>query len=454
MSSIHQTWRASSGRTRRLGACGAVLAVAFMGADLPAAGAQDSSSGAVDVLTADRAEVMATLAALETRFGQQRAEAAAAESAATAAAEAAAAAEARLARAEREVEQARRTVAGYAVEAYMRPPGQDALRVLSLTETQEASYASTVIRILTEERHQVVDELVAKKTRATSERSRAREAADSSRRSANDAQVKLVQLDRLRVEQQQVAAELDDRLDAALAEAAALVALDEQKAEELVAEELALRESGPPSVVPPSADGRGGNPTTGPPVAGPPAPQPRPTTPAPPTTARPTTTTPRTSPTTTVPRTPTTTVPRTPTTTIPTAPGTVTWADVTRVGGIWVHKSIASNVSGLLNAATAAGLNLAGGGYRDAAGQIATRRANCGPTYYDIYEKPASQCTPPTARPGRSMHERGLAIDFTSGGSLITSRSNPAFIWLNENAARFGLYNLPSEPWHWSTNGS
>jgi LAS superfamily LD-carboxypeptidase LdcB len=132
----------------------------------------------------------------------------------------------------------------------------------------------------------------------------------------------------------------------------------------------------------------------------------------------------------------------------------VTWADVTNVGGIYVHTSIANNVRNLLNAATAAGFSLRGGGYRDPAGQIATRRANCGPTYYDIYEKPASQCTPPTARPGRSMHERGLAIDFTSSGRLITTRSDPAFVWLSNNAARFGLFNLPSEPWHWSTNGS
>ena len=52
------------------------------------------------------------------------------------------------------------------------------------------------------------------------------------------------------------------------------------------------------------------------------------------------------------------------------------------------------------------------------------------------------------------MHERGLAIDFTNGGRLITSRSNAAFRWLASNAARFGLYNLPEEPWHWSTNGN
>jgi D-alanyl-D-alanine carboxypeptidase len=52
------------------------------------------------------------------------------------------------------------------------------------------------------------------------------------------------------------------------------------------------------------------------------------------------------------------------------------------------------------------------------------------------------------------MHERGLAIDFTYQGSIITSKSNPAFKWLAANAKKYGLYNLPSEPWHWSTNGN
>jgi hypothetical protein len=51
------------------------------------------------------------------------------------------------------------------------------------------------------------------------------------------------------------------------------------------------------------------------------------------------------------------------------------------------------------------------------------------------------------------MHERGLAIDFVCNGSLITSRSSECFQWLAANAPSYGLQNLPSEPWHWSTNG-
>ena len=51
------------------------------------------------------------------------------------------------------------------------------------------------------------------------------------------------------------------------------------------------------------------------------------------------------------------------------------------------------------------------------------------------------------------MHEQGLAIDFQYNGAGIKDHSNPGYQWLARNAARFGLMNLPSEPWHWSVNG-
>lgn len=127
--------------------------------------------------------------------------------------------------------------------------------------------------------------------------------------------------------------------------------------------------------------------------------------------------------------------------------------DIVTVGGIRVHSSIAGNLQRLLAAASASGINFGGGGYRDSAGQIATRRNNCGSSNYAIYEMPASSCRPPTARPGSSMHERGLAIDFTQGGSTLT-RGSSGFAWLRANAASYGFFNLPSEPWHWSTNGN
>jgi hypothetical protein len=121
-------------------------------------------------------------------------------------------------------------------------------------------------------------------------------------------------------------------------------------------------------------------------------------------------------------------------------------------GSITVAESIGGSVQQLLNAARADGVSLCGGGYRSSDDQIAVRRSNCGTSNYAIYEMPASDCTPPTARPGSSQHEQGLAIDFTQGGSTLDS-SDSGFRWLDSNAAGYGLYNLPSEPWHWSTTG-
>jgi LAS superfamily LD-carboxypeptidase LdcB len=126
---------------------------------------------------------------------------------------------------------------------------------------------------------------------------------------------------------------------------------------------------------------------------------------------------------------------------------------LTTVRGITVASSIAGQLEGMLSAASSAGINLSGGGYRDPSAQIAVRRNNCGTSNYAIYEMPASACSPPTARPGASQHERGLAIDFSANGSLIESRSSAGFQWLAGNASRYGFYNLPSEPWHWSTTG-
>jgi hypothetical protein len=112
-------------------------------------------------------------------------------------------------------------------------------------------------------------------------------------------------------------------------------------------------------------------------------------------------------------------------------------------GSITVDSSIASNVQSLLNASPSS-IALCGWGWRSSQQQQELWDAhNC-----DV------QCTVPTAPPGSSMHERGLAIDFTTHGHTINSRSDPAFQWMSANASSYGLYNLPSEPWHWSTNGN
>jgi len=120
------------------------------------------------------------------------------------------------------------------------------------------------------------------------------------------------------------------------------------------------------------------------------------------------------------------------------------------VGGITVNCAISGKLGNMLNAARGDGVALSGGGYRDPAQQIELRKQHCGTSYYAIYQMSSSSCSPPTARPGSSQHEIGLAIDFEN----CSSRGTRCYQWLAGNAAGFGFYNLPSEPWHWSTSGS
>ncbi len=127
--------------------------------------------------------------------------------------------------------------------------------------------------------------------------------------------------------------------------------------------------------------------------------------------------------------------------------------EIIKVAGFWVHESIAFNVEAMMAAAAADGVFFGGGGWRDSQRQIELREKHCGSSEYAIWEMPSSECSPPTARPGSSMHERGLALDLTYQGALIGTRNNDGYRWLDANAARFGFFNLPSEPWHWSTNG-
>lgn len=53
---------------------------------------------------------------------------------------------------------------------------------------------------------------------------------------------------------------------------------------------------------------------------------------------------------------------------------------------------------------------------------------------------------PKAARPGRSNHHRGIAVDIPVGGD----ESSDNYHWLATHACRFGfLRTVPTEPWHW-----
>jgi len=400
----------------------------------------DPSTPATDTLAAERDQIRAEVADIDARIRSAEAAAAEAQARVDAAQATATASAERAERASNDAETAAREARAYAIEAFVRPPAQDALSATEISETKDAAYASGVLKIVADRRRRVVDTMNAARVVADREHGEARAAMEAQRVEVQRARAEVSTLEATRAQQAGLASRLDDRLDAALAEAAALKRVNARVADDLAAQEVALRQGGPASAA--TAPSAASTPQVATVAASPTS-----STSSMPTAQKPATTT-------TVPR-PATTIPST---TVPsppvTGPGLVTWSDVTKVGGIWVNKSVASNVQGLLAAARSAGFSLSGGGYRDPAGQIAVRMANCGTSDYAIYQMPASLCTPTTARPGTSMHERGLAMDLQSSGRLITSRTDPAFIWLSANAARFGFYNLPSEPWHWSTNGN
>lgn len=346
----------------------------------------------VNVLKASDAEVEKALDALNGQVRAQEARAAAVRQAADVAAKAALAARAAEQRTAAELAELQASMTTIAVETYMRGPARDMGMALEAESLQDAATRQHFIKVTASKGVEAADQLRATREDLEVQRAAAEraEATAKERRRAVDA--RLTEVRNAMAVKERVADAVEQRLERALAEASSLEALDQKLAAEIKARQARLAS-------------RVGQRAPGAPRAS-------------------------------------------------RGVSRVGPVNLTTVRGITVASEIADNLERVLSAAEADGFQLSGGGYRSSDGQIAARRANCGTSDYAIYEMPASSCNPPTARPGMSMHERGLAVDFTSGGRLISSRRDPAFGWLSDNAARFGLYNLPEEPWHWSTNGN
>jgi len=355
----------------------------------------------VDALQASDGEVDRALRDLDENVrGQQAALADAERQTAEATAEETAAHEA-AARKASEADALRARVAAIAVAAYVKPPGDDVFERFSAASATIAAQKEALLQARVGRATDLMDELRAARHEQEAAERRATDARARAEQGRAEAEARLADLSTARAQQAAFAGAAQDRLDAKLGEAAALARVDGRLAAQIAGEGQALVALLPPVPTPPPA-------------------RPAPT---------------------------------------PASGGGVTRRPglgsvaLATVGGITVSASIAGQLSALLAAAAADGLTLGGSGYRDPSSQIALRRAHCGTSDYAIYDMPASDCNPPTAKPGASMHEQGLAIDFTYGGAFIESRLSRAFRWLAANAGRFGFANLPSEPWHWSTTG-
>ena len=109
--------------------------------------------------------------------------------------------------------------------------------------------------------------------------------------------------------------------------------------------------------------------------------------------------------------------------------------------------------------------------YRSISSQIYLRMKNCGHrTFEAIMSSPTrARCNPPTARPGRSRHQMGLAIDFDgsigatskkadgSRDNLEPGVSSKANVWLTSKGLSgdktFNIKRYSAESWHWSVDG-
>lgn len=112
------------------------------------------------------------------------------------------------------------------------------------------------------------------------------------------------------------------------------------------------------------------------------------------------------------------------------------------VQGIPLNIEIAKNVAQMIEDAEKEGVKLTIlSGFRSNQKQYQVGLDNgCGE---DTSKWPDS-CDTPTAKPGKSNHQKGLAIDFEEYD----------YDWLVKNAEKYGLYaKIPKEPWHWSVTG-
>lgn len=355
----------------------------------------------VDALEAKDAEVQAALAEIERNVARQRSELEQAERVqAQSEAELAKATQA-VADAQHRIDELNEQADRLVVDSFVNPPSDYALEPLRAGSITDAAVIQAVLEMQGERDAQVLERLAqAHDALATEQASRADAAAEAEQASEAAAQ-ELGDVEAALGQQQAFAADLETRLNAKLAEAESLRTLDTELSDRLAREQEALaaqlaaqaaQQQAPAADVAPAQ--------------------------------------------------------------ITPAPGGLATVTCPGGGSITVAGSIAANVQALLDAAAADGVMLCGGGYRDPEEQIQLRMEHCGTSNYAIYEMPASECDPPTAIPGTSMHEQGLAIDFTCNGGGTVSSGDECWDWLQANAVGYGLYNLPSEPWHWSTNGN
>jgi len=129
--------------------------------------------------------------------------------------------------------------------------------------------------------------------------------------------------------------------------------------------------------------------------------------------------------------------------------GPVRQFDLLDVEGHRVNKLLYFQVKDILKESRAKNIPMSlTSTFRDCAEQRSLRSSNCG----GDTSLPADSCNPPTEKPGESLHNYGMAIDFKCDNSPTFEKSS-CYTWLKENAPKYKLQQRAEEPWHWSFTG-
>jgi peptidoglycan hydrolase CwlO-like protein len=382
----------------------------------------------IDALQAKDVEVQAALSELENNVATQQAELDEAERAHEEAEGELAAAIQAVADAQLRIDELNRRADELVVQSFVSPPTDNALDAFRADSLSDAAVKQAVIEIQADTDADILDQLDEAHEDMEVEQANKTAAEAAAEEQKDEAAQELVDVQTALDQQQDFAADLEERLNAKLAEAESLKVFDKALSDRLVREQAevarrlrAMQEAAERQRRADEAAARAA-------AADRPAPASD-----------------------SAPRIPAMAPPAS---VVTPAPGGLATVTCPHGGSVTVAGSIAGNVQALLNAAANDGVSLcAVSGWRSPEEQIELRREHCGSSNYAIYYMPASQCSPPTARPGSSMHERGLAIDFSCNGGGAIRYGNSCWNWLAAHANDYGLYNLPSEPWHWSTNG-
>jgi septal ring factor EnvC (AmiA/AmiB activator) len=381
---------------------------------------------AVDALAAEDAQVRSAIATLETNVATQQAEVDEAERALDAAEAEVEVATANVAIQQERIDELNQTTDAVVVEAFVNPPSDNALDSFKADSLTDAAVKQALVGLQSESDADLLDQFEQAYEDLEIEKANKQMLAAEADEKRATAESELAELENALTQQEAFAADVEERLNAKLAEAESLRAFDASLAEQLEREQAEvaaqLRAAQEAAAAEAAAQGLAAQNATAQGAAAQGAAAPRQG-------GSPSTITP--------------------------APGGLATVTCPFGGSIQVAGSIAGDVQALLDASAAAGVSLcASGGWRSPERQVELRRQHCGDSHYAIYEMPSSMCSPPTARPGSSMHEQGLAIDFSCNGGGAITRGNSCWDFLAAHANGYGLYNLPSEPWHWSVNGN